>query len=443
MAALEQNAGATTAEATSAAATTTEADEVALKYLAGPPPDNATPEELLDYILWMIEDQQLFKAKACLDRLEAHPDLAEGSSSVEGLVEARGLPTYKVGALRKYVEESEKAKSEFDNDDGWELAQDLFGVKTYWKMEPGERAIYTKMEGDLQDLSLVCLASTLREIDLYSTWLPFCIMSDITQWKGRCDVLCHFGIQVPFMYRDCYVHAFLCDTIYDDGSFMLVGGSPGSFMSSGPDSEDVEAVTEYGDVELKPCDKSWNASWGSAARMDVKAFSAQFTQLSENTVRARVVTCIDPSVPLPMPIINFCVKHIAGVVLSLLAAVARRIQNHPEKSEHAARIRTDPFYSGFLIPKCDRVYDAKGWKRTELFQKQAGAGDDDEVERLRRDGEAAAAEADGWFGGGAGAVKGLVGATVGVAGGVWGGVKGWFGQADEGAKAGEAGVVRE
>jgi hypothetical protein len=192
-------------------------EELAMKHLAGAPSDTATPAELLDYILWMIEDQQLIKAKACLDRLEAHPDIAASSGveapaatvtaaaagelsvAVEGMLEARGLPTYKMRSLRRYVKEAEKAKSEFDNEEGWELAQDLFGVKTYWKMAPGERAIYTKMEGELQDLSLVCLASTLREIDLYSTWLPFCIMSDIAQWKGRCDVLCQFGIQVPFM----------------------------------------------------------------------------------------------------------------------------------------------------------------------------------------------------------------------------------------------------
>jgi hypothetical protein len=267
-------------------------------------------------------------------------------------------------------------------------------------------------------------------------------------------------VRLYIRYRDCFVHAFLCDTIYDDGSFMLVGGSPGSFMASSSstsstdeasgeaaaasspsgseeEAKDVESVTEYDGVALKPCDKSWSASWGSAARMDVKAFSAQFTQLSESTVRARVVTCIDPSVPLPMPIINFCVKHIAGVVLSLLAAVARRIQNHPEASEHAARIRSDPFYSEFLIPKCDRFYDAKGWERTVLFEKKKNANQvDDEVEKLQRDGAAAAAEADSsWFGGG-----GIVGATVGVAGGVWGGVKGWFGQgsAHGSAEKGEA-----
>ena len=431
MASYEENTTRAESTSTSTSEGAEAEDDVALKYLAGPPPEDADPEQLLDYTLWLTEDQQVLKAADALDRLEAHADLggaasleagdeADGESpasrAVAQMLAARGLPRDKMRTLRRYAEASRVAKAEFDDDDGWTVVHELFGVKTYFKMLEGEQSIHVKMEGELKDLSMICLASALREIDLYSSWLPFCITSIITQWKGRCDVLAQFALQVPFMYRDCFVHAFLCDTIHDDGSFMLVGGSPLTGQVA-----NVDDVVAYEGTELPPCDKSWSASWGSAARMDVKAFKAQFTQVSGSTVRARIVACVDPVVPLPTPIVNFCVKHIAGVVLSLLALVARRIQNNPEKSEHAKRIRTDPFYSEFLIPKCNRFYDAMGWKRTVLFQRQAGSGGDagadeeEELERIRRDGDAAAAEAEGsWF-----AMKGLVGKGIGAAGGVW------------------------
>ena len=391
-----------------------------------PPPEDASVEEIFDYLLWLIEDHQLLKASVVLDKLEAHPDILSNnkgaaitkeelpqvpdmeSRSVHALSEllaTRGLPHDKFQKLRKQAIASRVAKEEFDEGDGWEKVRELFGVTTYCKVKAGERAIWVKMEGELEDLSLVCLSSVLREIDLYQSWLPFLVFSKICRWKGRCDVLAHFAVRVPFMYRDTFVHAFLCDTLYDDGSYMLVGTSPKSGEIDNPDD-----VVEYEGDKLEPCDKSWSASWGSAARMDVKGFKAQFSQVSETVVRARVVACVDPVVPLPVAVVNFCVKHIAGVVLLLLAVVARRIQNQPDKSEHAKRIMNDPFYSAYLIPKCNRFYDFKGWKRTVLFQQQDGEvssiEQDSKMETIYREGANAAAAAEAsWSSWGIGRVQ--------------------------------------
>jgi hypothetical protein len=56
-----------------------------------------------------------------------------------------------------------------------------------------------------------------------------------------------------------------------------------------------------------------------------------------------------------------------------------------------ARIRNDPFYTAWLIPKGDRVYEARGWPRTKLpFSSgsgfaAAGSASESDVSIERRD----------------------------------------------------------
>jgi len=143
-------------------------------------------------------------------------------------------------------------------------------------------------------------------------------------------------------------------------------------------------------------------------------------KVGPSTVRMRTVGCLDPRVPLPAKLVSFLVKKVAGTGLHLLARAARRIHTHPAASPHAARlvasstcrglfrwdfasrtrqtviprrraelhvayplsrgrtypdppparslaswrarrIKSDPFYSEWLMPKCDRYYAAQGW----------------------------------------------------------------------------------
>ena len=88
-----------------------------------PPPEDASVEEIFDYLLWLIEDHQLLKASVVLDKLEAHPDILSNnkgaaitkeelpqvpdmeSRSVHALSEllaTRGLPHDKFQKLRKF-----------------------------------------------------------------------------------------------------------------------------------------------------------------------------------------------------------------------------------------------------------------------------------------------------------------------------------------------------
>ena len=79
-------------------------------------------------------------------------------------------------------------------------------------------------------------------------------------------------------------------------------------------------------------------------------------------------------------------------------------------SSVAKRIMNDPFYSAYLIPKCNRFYDFKGWKRTVLFQQQDGEvssiEQDSKMETIYREGANAAAAAEAsWSSWGIGRVQ--------------------------------------
>jgi len=80
-------------------------------------------------------------------------------------------------------------------------------------MVDGDPSIWVKMEGEQEDLPMVCTGAVLREADLYKTWMPFVTRSDILKWKGQASLLGHFEITVPLMFRDAVIHAYACDTL--------------------------------------------------------------------------------------------------------------------------------------------------------------------------------------------------------------------------------------
>lgn len=271
----------------------------------------------------------------------------------------------------------------------------LFGITTYYKVEKGNRCLFVKMEGEMEDLSVVQLAAVIREIDLFKTWMPFCCVSNILRWYSRANVFAQLAIAFPLFYRDSVVHAYACDTTAEDGSFLILGRSIDEV-----DTETGEILLRYkghpsSSIEKNECGRrvassveketttarnreaggnndekgdliprvNKNASYGSCGRMDIKAVRAQFTMLTATRVRARIVACVDPRMPLPMSIINFGIKNVAGVLLGVLASTARRIRSNPGKSKHFARITADNdgFYREWLWPKCKRFYNIQGW----------------------------------------------------------------------------------
>jgi len=65
-----------------------------------------------------------------------------------------------------------EAKKNLDINNGWTLAQTLFGVTTYYRHE-SDGSMSIKLEGRVSDCSLFDQVAVLREYDLNYLWAPF------------------------------------------------------------------------------------------------------------------------------------------------------------------------------------------------------------------------------------------------------------------------------
>lgn len=271
-------------------------------------PASTSAAEMLDRLLWLLEDEQLLEAQKQLALLRTAPDAA----GVAARLEALGP---RLEYLDRQAEEVRHAKSEFDTETGWVRVMRLFGISTYCQLKEGDRCIWVKMEGEMEGLSVLQLACVIREIDLFKTWIPFCSMSAILRWYSRANVFAQLAVSIPLFYRDAVVHAYACDTSNEDGSFMILGRSVDEegeiegeklthytghpFSTTVPDSGEgggeggVES-SQQAQQQQQAGDPipvlNTRASFGTTARMTIKAVRAQFTMLSATKVRACVVS---------------------------------------------------------------------------------------------------------------------------------------------------------
>ncbi len=157
---------------------------------------------LIARLLWLIDDEQLLAASDLLELLESRAAAAASRTEAASQLERN---RERLDGLRRSATECRQAKMDFDLETGWTKAQTLFGITTFYKTIPGERCVFIKTEGELQDVSLITLCATIREVDLYNKWVPCCTRSDVVRWKARSRVLAHFAVSAPLMFRVCPV----------------------------------------------------------------------------------------------------------------------------------------------------------------------------------------------------------------------------------------------
>jgi hypothetical protein len=95
--------------------------------------------------------------------------------------------------------------------------------------------------------------------------------------------------------------------------------------------------------------------------MHVDGFCVQFKMVSPSRTETTMVVAVEPRLALPQALLNFVLKKMAGVILWLLRRAALRVATDP-KAKHVQRIREDDaFYADWLVPKFQRLSEAKGW----------------------------------------------------------------------------------
>lgn len=275
-----------------------------------------------------------------------------------------------------------KAKKNLDINDDWTLAQTLFGVTTYYRKE-SDGSLSIKLEGLVKDASLFDQVCVIREADLYSLWQPFVTSSVTVSHLGKLDTVGWFVVGLPhfgFM-RDACFRAIGCDSVYEDGSVMVVaegisdrdgnnttqksGKNVTNSMVSYDASDDVRRANSIGnDPILETLDLPPTPTRIGGGRMTIRSFSAQIHVESPTSATTKLVANIDPNLQfIPQSLLDFIMKRVCGVILYKMQVAARNISKDPITNLHAIKMREDTdFYKGFLLPKLKGICKIRGWQ---------------------------------------------------------------------------------
>ncbi|CAM9124452.1 unnamed protein product [Choristocarpus tenellus] len=220
----------------------------------------------------------------------------------------------------------------------WNIAQTFMGITTSFKNDPNG-SLWVKMNGIMKDVQVFDQLATVREVDLFELWMPFCNKSYLLKRLGKVELLSYFNAAIPCLSRDCVMHVYACDCVLEDNCVLIQGRS----------------VEKWPGVEF-PETKGW-----THARMSVPGFKARIEILSPTSASTSIVANIDPKAPLPQSVINYVMKRGAGMLLYFLVKAAKRI-NSEDNNPHWHRIREDvEFYRDWLIPRFEYYYEKKGW----------------------------------------------------------------------------------
>jgi len=288
-----------------------------------------------------------------------------------------------------------KAKKSLNVNDDWTLAQTIFGVTTYYRREL-DGSLSIKLEGRVKDASLYDQFAVMRETDLNYLWAPFVTASMTVAHLDKLDTVGWFVVGLPhfgFM-RDACFRAIGCDSIYEDGSVMLVAegiadrledgdddnvkltpnetaSKIGNSMTSSIRSANFEATEETRIVDsirndpiLDTLDLPPTPTRIGGGRMTIRSFSAQIHIESPTSATTKLVANIDPNLQfIPQSLLDFMMKRVCGVILYKMQGAARKISKDPITNLHAIKMREDKdFYKGYLLPKFKGICKIRGWQ---------------------------------------------------------------------------------
>lgn len=78
----------------------------------------------------------------------------------------------------------------------WLLAQTFLGVTTSYKYDR-DGSLWVKMDGQMDNVRLLDQLATVREVDLFKTWAPFCDTSTLLKRIDIVEMLVHLNTSLP------------------------------------------------------------------------------------------------------------------------------------------------------------------------------------------------------------------------------------------------------
>lgn len=259
----------------------------------------------------------------------------------------------------------QKAKTD-QIQEGWIFSQTFFGISTFYRRED-DGTLTMKLEGELNNVPLFEQLAILREIQLFRYWAPFCCDSRTIAQIGNIDMIGYLmcGSTKFGLSRDVCFRVIGCDSLREEGKIILVAEGIGddrqnnstattithdrSFLSSDPIIHNIE---------LPSIPKRFGAG-----RMTLRRFEAIVDVFSPTSARTRIISSVDPNLSfIPQALLDFIMRKMCGVLLYHLQSAATKLSLRPDNTPYAERIRYDPFYRYWLVPKFQMYCDYMGWK---------------------------------------------------------------------------------
>jgi len=257
--------------------------------------------------------------------------------------------TSKLEQLRHRCRIFRQAQTNFDTK-GWTKASTHFGIMTFYRRET-DGSLSIQMQGTLQGVPLFEQVAVLRDVSRHALWVPFCTYSQTVAHLDRLDLVGHFVTGLPGLSRDGLFRVIGCDNVSVDNTILLAGR--GLEDTTNPQGDLYLTTGLPADLQL-PISKT--------GRMTIRTFETAVEVLSPTACSTRMVANINPNYRfLSQSIIDFCLKHLAGVMLSKLQGAAVQVAAQPH-GPHAVEMRRDAaFYRDWLWPKFQAYADEKGW----------------------------------------------------------------------------------
>ncbi|CAM9638887.1 unnamed protein product [Chrysoparadoxa australica] len=239
--------------------------------------------------------------------------------------------------------------------DEWCLAQSILGVKTWYKYDK-DGSLWIKIQGPMDDLSLMDQLTMIREVDLYKVWMPFCTDSKLLGHINQTELVGFFNIGLPGVSRDVVVRAYACDCL--ESSCLLLQG---------------KSVEQCEGIDIPEVKATWTHN-----RMNLRGFNCRIDILSPTSANTSIVANIDLKVRIPESLLNFAMKRAAGMLLVFFVRYGRGI-SQDQKNQHRLRMREEiDFYRSWVWPKVLHQHQQQGWEAVKpvafLEEEAAQAG---------------------------------------------------------------------
>lgn len=241
-----------------------------------------------------------------------------------------------------------------------------FGITTYYRRED-DGSLSVKLEGELTGVPLFEQIAVLRAGDLHYKWVPFCSSSMVVAELDKLDLVEWFMIGIPqFGFaRDGCFRAIGCDNMSEDGSILVAGQGindvmPGDRPPEDPFLSDDPVISK---LSIPPVPtKRGNG------RLTIRKFETVVNVTSPTSAKTRIVANLNPNISfLSQGIIDFALKHLAGVILGKLQSAARKAVKKPDTNPHAQKMREDyDFYQVWLMAKFKAFCEEKGWEMPKV-----------------------------------------------------------------------------